>query len=166
MPIQSLVEKLTALRKNSGVVDFECTVSAKNGQVTNVIARTEVFITPKGERSVITTFVDISENKALKMEKSILAAMSIDYTCIFYCELENDLISPIKQDDNAIAKLIRQQIPEDNNSYSLTISYFYEHYVIKESAPDFVQKMKASYLKKIFWQKQAFCIQTSDFARS
>lgn len=155
-PDSCTVEKLTALRKNSGIVDFECTVAAKNGQVTNVIARTEVFITPKGERSVVTTFVDISENKALKREKSILAAMSIDYTCIFYCELENDLISPIKQDDNAITKLIRQQIPEDNNSYSLIIRYFYEHYVIKESAPDFIQKMKASYLKKYFAKNRRF----------
>lgn len=63
------VEKLKRLRTERGKVDYECSIANDSGHRTPVLAKTEVFTTPKGEKSVVTTFIDISENVTLKNEK-------------------------------------------------------------------------------------------------
>lgn len=71
--------KLLKLREKDGGVDYECTVTGLNGAKTNVLAHTETITDDLGHRSVLSTFLDISENKTLKNEKSILNALCMDY---------------------------------------------------------------------------------------
>lgn len=63
------IEKLKRLRTERGKVDYECSIANGMGYRTPVLAKTEVFKTPKGEKAVVTTFIDISENVTLKNEK-------------------------------------------------------------------------------------------------
>ena len=84
---------------------------------------------------------------ALNKEKTILDALSIDYTSIYYCDLNHDTFVPIKCADynNAAAEV--KKYAEESGSYSACIQYYYEQFVIKESAPDFLEKLSAAHLK-------------------
>lgn len=69
---ESVIHKLRALHTDGGAVDFECTVTSYVGELKNIIARSEAFISPQGERCVVTTFIDVSENQVLRNEKTVL----------------------------------------------------------------------------------------------
>lgn len=84
---------------------------------------------------------------ALNKEKIMLDALSIDYTSIYYCDLMNDTLIPLKCDDYNNAAAVVKAVAEEGGSYSFIINHYFEHFVIKESAPDFLEKMDAEYLK-------------------
>ncbi len=86
--------------------------------------------------------------EALNNEKIILDALSVDYTSIYYCDLMNDTLIPIKCDDYNNAAAVVKEMAEEKGSYSFIIKHYFEHFVIKESAPDFLEKMDAEYLKE------------------
>lgn len=62
------VEKLKGLRDTNDSLDYECLITGNKGAVTPVLAKTCVYMAPNGEKSVVTTFIDISENVTLKNE--------------------------------------------------------------------------------------------------
>lgn len=41
-----------------------------------------------------------------------------------------------------------EEMAEKNGSYAACIQYYYENFVIKESAPDFLEKLDPEHLKK------------------
>ena len=84
---------------------------------------------------------------ALNKEKSFLDALSVDYTSVYYCDLDNDTFIPIKCDDYNNAASTVKRMAEESRSYSACIRYYYENFVIKESAPDFLEKLSAEHLK-------------------
>ena len=94
--------------------------------------------------------------QALKEEKTILDALSVDYTSIYYCDLNNDKFIPIKCADynNAAAEV--KKFAEESGSYSSCIRYYYEQFVIKESAPDFLEKLSAAHLKEHLSRNERF----------
>ncbi len=69
------VERLDALRERDGAVDYEYTIPTPGKPATSIVARTEVFTTPQGGRIAVSTFMDTSENAALKSEKAALQAL-------------------------------------------------------------------------------------------
>ena len=94
--------------------------------------------------------------KALDKEKNILDALSIDYTSIYYCDLINDTFIPMKCEDYNNASTAVKKIAEKSGSYSQCIKYYFDHFVIKESAPDFLEKLDAQYLKKHLSKNKRF----------
>lgn len=86
--------------------------------------------------------------QALNEEKSILDALSVDYTSIYYCDLIHDTFIPIKCAEYNNASAAVKEMAEKSGSYSSCIRYYYENFVIKESAPDFLEKLGAEHLKK------------------
>lgn len=84
--------------------------------------------------------------QALHGEKAVLEALSVDYTSIYFCDLLNDSFIPIKcaEYNNAAASI--KKVAEESQSYSASIRYYYDHFVIKESAPDFLRKLSAEHL--------------------
>ena len=94
--------------------------------------------------------------QALEKEKTILDALSVDYTSIYYCDLNNDTFVPIKCADynNAAAEV--KKYAEESGSYSACIRYYYEQFVIKESAPDFLEKLSAAHLKEHLSRNERF----------
>ena len=157
-PDVTVVDRLKALRIKDGAeaVDYEFRITDRNRQQRDYLARSEAFITPRGERSVVTTFLDITENKALKREKGILDALSIDYTCVYYCDFDHDSITVLKQDTDSNATVVDRKITVDTHSYAFCVKYYYDHFIIKESAPDFLQKMSAEYLKEYLTENRRF----------
>ena len=84
----------------------------------------------------------------LKKEKAILDALSIDYTSTYYCDLEEDKITVLKQGNYTNAIIAEETLTEGLQSYSFRIKYYYDAFVVKESAPDFLEKLSADYLKR------------------
>ena len=86
--------------------------------------------------------------KELNQEKVMLDALSIDYTSIYYCDLIKDTFIPLKCEEYNNASVAVKKIAEKNSSYSACLRYYFEHFVIKESAPDFLEKLGAEHLTK------------------
>lgn len=82
----------------------------------------------------------------LKQEKNILDVLSVDYTSVYSCDLEEDYMIPLKQEMYSNAAAAEKQLGSANTSYSFRIRYYYDNFVIKESAPDFLEKLSAGYL--------------------
>ncbi len=93
---------------------------------------------------------------AINKEKSILDVLSIDYTSIYYCDLINDELIPLKCDDYNNAAAVVKETAENGGSYSFIIKHYFEHFVIKESAPDFLEKMDSEYLKEHLSRNKRF----------
>ena len=86
----------------------------------------------------------------LQKEKNILDVLSIDYTSVYYCDLMKDLILPVKQGNDMNAVITEQQ------SFSFHVRYYFEHFVVRESAPDFMEKLSLDYLMEYLGQHERF----------
>ncbi len=96
----------------------------------------------------------------LQEEKNILDALSIDYTSVYYCDLEQDLMLPLKQcaDTNAVVaeRAMRDGLQDGLKSYSFRIQYYFDHFIVQESAPDFTEKLSAGYLREHLQHNERF----------
>ena len=54
------------MRYHDGAVSYECVIPDRKGHLTPAIAKTEIFYTSDGKKTILTTFLDISENVTLK----------------------------------------------------------------------------------------------------
>ena len=82
-----------------------------------------------------------SNLEELQKEKHILEALCVDYTSFYLCDLANDTLETIKQSILSNGTEI-DEMTEQKSSYTSRIRYYYDHYVIRESAPDFLRKME------------------------
>lgn len=94
--------------------------------------------------------------KELRKEKSILDALSIDYTSTYYCDLEEDRITVLKQGKYTNSIIAEETLTEGLQSYSFRIKYYYDMFVIKESAPDFLEKLSADHLIQYLQENERF----------
>ena len=94
--------------------------------------------------------------KELKKEKAILDALSIDYTSTYYCDLEDDKITVLKQGKYTNSIIAEETLTEGLQSYSFRIKYYYDTFVIKESATDFLEKLSADYLIQYLQENERF----------
>lgn len=94
--------------------------------------------------------------KELKKEKAILDALSIDYTSTYYCDLEEDRITVLKQGKYTNSIIAEETLTEGLQSYSFRIKYYYDTFVIKESAPDFLEKLSADHLIQYLQENERF----------
>ena len=147
------VGKLLKLREKDGGVDYECTVTGMNGIQTNVLAHTETITDDLGHRSVLSTFLDISENKTLKNEKSILNALCMDYAFVYLCELRTGATARLKQfreldelGSKENFRRLQECIRGGKNEYDIRIRWYYDTFVVKDSAPDFVERLSSQAL--------------------
>ena len=83
----------------------------------------------------------------LHQEKEILDALSVDYTSVYYCDLETDEMETLKCDPYTNTGTFVKKLETGIHSYFLRLQQYYDRFVIKESAPDFMEKMSSSYLK-------------------
>lgn len=92
----------------------------------------------------------------LNREQRILNALSVDYTAIYYCDFMNDTFIPLKIEDHNNITIVNQQMKRTDNSYSSFIRYYFDHFVIKESASDFLEKLDVGYLKEHLKKNERF----------
>ncbi len=84
----------------------------------------------------------------LDQEKKILDALSVDYTSVYYCDLDADRMVTLKCNVDTNTVQAEKELTHDLETYSFRIQYYFDHYIIKESAPDFMEKMSAPFLKQ------------------
>lgn len=105
----------------------------------------------QGNITDITDFVKDKEKKEKELEDSnqilnernrILSALSRDYTTVLLCDLKKDTFEVVKGDtfthNNPEEK---QQSVRESNCYSESIRYFFENVLVKESAPEYLERL-------------------------
>lgn len=110
----------------------------------------------QGNITDITDFVKDKEKKEKELEDSnrilnernrILSALSRDYTTILLCDLKQDTFEIVKGDTfthNDPEE--KQQSVRGSNCYSERVRYFFENVLIKDSAPEYLEKLLPEYL--------------------
>lgn len=110
----------------------------------------------QGNITDITDFVKDKEKKEKELEDSnrilnesnrILSALSRDYTTVLLCDLKQDTFEVVKGDTfthNVPEK--KQQLVLGSNCYSERVRYFFENVLIKESAPEYLERLLPEYL--------------------
>ena len=88
----------------------------------------------------------LSPQELLERDQKLLEALCIDYTAVYYCNLAKNTMEPIKRSALSNGSVIDAAIPERKYEYTYRIQYFYDNYVIKESAPDFLEKLSIPFL--------------------
>ena len=89
-------------------------------------------------------------------EKNILDALSIDYTAVFYCDLNEDTLLPLKQ-GNYTNSFGEQYTPASGwQSYSSRIRHYFKNFVMQESAPDFLERLDAENVKQHLQHNERF----------
>lgn len=86
-----------------------------------------------------------------KREKRIWDALCVDYTSVHYCDLQTDAISTIKTGAVSYAGLVMQAKEDEDTarklrSFSYRMKYYFDHYIVQESAPDFLEIFSADAL--------------------
>ena len=112
----------------------------------------------QGNITDITAFVKAKEKKEKELEDSnrilsernrILSALSRDYTTVLLCDLKQDTFEVVKGDifpHNKPAE--KQQLVCESNCYSERTRYFFENILIKESAPEYLERLLPDHLMK------------------
>ncbi len=152
----SIPGKLKSLYCENEIVDYECIITNLDGLKTSVLARTESFLSPQGERCLVTTILDVSENTALKNEKNILDALCADFTSVYICDLMTDTIVPVYLTDDTDKYAYEEKFGEYSYSFSSRTQFIYDHMLVKESAQDFMEKMNADYLMEYLNKHRRF----------
>lgn len=64
----------------------------------------------------------------------------------YYCNLAKNTMEPIKRSALSNGSVIDAAIPERRYEYTCRIQYFYDNFVVKASAPDFLEKLSIPFL--------------------
>ena len=119
----------------------------------------------QGNITDITDFVKYKEIKEKELEDSnqilnernrILSALSRDYTTVLLCDLKQDTFEVVKGDNfthNGPEE--KQQSVRGSNCYSERIRYFFENILIKESAPEYLERLLPEYLMNELQEKDS-----------
>ena len=92
----------------------------------------------------------------LEKEKMILNTLCVDYTSVYYCDLIQDTVYSIKQIKSTNASVTDQYLIENKHCYSYRMKYYYDRFVIHESAPDFIEKTSAQNLMRVLKSQERF----------
>ena len=97
--------------------------------------------------------VNVLETNLLQMqkEKQILEALCSNYTSTLLCDLKNDTFETLKQDLKSNGKTV-----DSSFGYTYRMKYYYDHYVIHESAPDFLEKLDRHHLMEVLKESPNF----------
>ena len=86
-------------------------------------------------------------NQILNERNQLLSVLARDYTTVLLCDLKQDTFEVVKGDtfihDDPEEK---QQLVCDSNCYSERVRYFFEHVLIKESAPEYLERLLPDHL--------------------
>ena len=110
----------------------------------------------QGDITDITDFVKGKEKNEKELEDSnqilnernrILSALSRDYTTILLCDLKQDTFEVVKGDTfTHHDHEEKQKLVRESNCYSERVRYFFENVLIKESAPEYLERLLPEYL--------------------
>ena len=112
----------------------------------------------QGNITDITDFVKAKEKEEKELEDSnrilnernrILSALSRDYTTVLLCDLKKDTFEVVKGDTfTHNTHTGKQHLVLAGNCYSERFRYFFENVLIKESAPEYLERLLPDHLMK------------------
>ena len=110
----------------------------------------------QGNITAITDFVKAKEKIEQKQEESnrILSVLSRDYTTILSCDLKQDTFEVVKGDTfthNDSEE--KQKLVRGSNCYSERVRYFFENVLIKDSAPEYLERLLPEHLMEELKEK-------------
>ena len=110
----------------------------------------------QGNITDITDFVKAKEKIEQKQEESnrILSVLSRDYTTILSCDLKQDTFEVVKGDTfthNDSEE--KQKLVRGSNCYSERVRYFFENVLIKDSAPEYLERLLPEHLMEELKEK-------------
>lgn len=91
----------------------------------------------------------VQKEKEQEYSNQIISALTKDYTTILLCDLKQDTFEIIKGDTfthNVPAE--KQQLVHESNCYSERVQYFFENVLIKDSAPEYLERLLPDNLMK------------------
>lgn len=91
----------------------------------------------------------VQKEKEQEYSNQIISALTKDYTTILLCDLKQDTFEIIKGDTfthNVPAE--KQQLVPESNCYSERVQYFFENVLIKDSAPEYLERLLPNNLMK------------------
>lgn len=87
------------------------------------------------------------ENDLVEKERQMFNALCINYTAAYYCDLMTDTMEPIKQKKFSHCSQEKEKM-QDPHCYSEWIRHAYETFVVKETAPDYMEVFDAQNLMR------------------
>ena len=91
--------------------------------------------------------VDTTE---FQLENEVLSALTNEYTTLLVCDLKQDTVKVLKQDED-----VYSIIP----CYSESLKYFYEHILIQESCPEYLEILSCKPLMRRLRKQKSLDIQ-------
>ena len=116
---QNVIEKLMDMRYHDGAVSYECIIPDRKGHLTPAIAKTEIFYTSDGKKTILTTFLDISENVTLKKSLKEAQESNAVYTKELYQQLAAELNATFQQEQKTMHQQM-QSMAESQGQYMLS----------------------------------------------
>lgn len=148
-----IVIPLLARKKLKGYIGFDNPSKAKYAISLRILQAVAGHLSSLRENLRMVS--QLEENKRalessieeLNQDTQILNALGIDYLVVSLCDFETGTLIHLKQAPKSHLELINQALGEDNHNFAERIKYYYDHFVIKETAPDFLQKVEMNYLR-------------------
>ncbi len=130
----------------------------KDGSWFWTVDKGKVIRTEDGKLAIISACQDMTafverykkqedSNRILNERNRILSALSRDYTTVLLCDLKQDTFEVVKGDTfthNAPEE--KQKLVRESNCYSEIARYFFENVLVKESAPEYLERLLPEYL--------------------
>lgn len=85
---------------------------------------------------------------SIERDQKVLSILSTDYISVYCVDLDNDTIEPLKLDSSANAARINGMRSGVPTAYSKVIESYYNKFVIKSSAPEFLDLLSIDHLRK------------------
>ena len=130
----------------------------KDGSWFWTVDKGKVIRTEEGKLAIISACQDMTSfverykkledsNQILNERNRILSALSRDYTTVLLCDLRQDTYEVVKGDTfTHHDPEEKQKLVRESNCYSERVRYFFENVLIKESAPEYLERLCRSIL--------------------
>ena len=111
------------------------------------------FVKSKDVSYVIAGFQNVdSITKEVQQRRAQMEALCMDYTAVFNCDLMKDTMTVVKVKDSAHV----HEKMSHTSSFSHWIQYSFEHMVIKDTAPHFLEELDRHHLMKYLETHESF----------
>lgn len=113
----------------------------------------QLILSEEIQKEKLNDFMNMGEleesNRILNERNQVLSALSRYYTTVLLCDLKQDTFEIIKADaftynDNEE----KQELVRGSNCYSERIRYFFENVLVKDSAPEYLERLLPDHLMK------------------
>ena len=113
----------------------------------------QLILSEEIQKEKLNDFVTMGEleesNRILNERNQVLSALSRYYTTVLLCDLKQDTFEIIKADAFTYNDHEeKQELVRGSNCYSERIRYFFENVLVKDSAPEYLERLLPDYLMK------------------